>query len=159
MWLHLFMKEPAAAAFISRISLPSKSRTHKEGTLTSYCKVVNHLFETYAMDDVIEETDAKIMHYTPSADKKPIESTELLWSKALRCDRVYVEYVLKGIFIEDLHKSIRHIMGPYWESKKNATMQDLASHSTSLMHLKYDSQLTDSPNFSDHSSNLREKNT
>lgn len=157
MWLlHFFMKKPAAAALNSRISLPSKShRRHKEGTLTTYCEVVNYLLETYATDDVIAETDAEILRFTQPPTKSPTEYAEALWNKALRCDRVYDEYVLKGIFIEGLHESIRHSMRSYWGSRKNATVHDLARHATSLTNLQHGSRIPDVPRNMDRPNNRR----
>lgn len=42
----------------------------------------------YAIDDMIAETDEKIMKLTQLLKKTPIQHTELLWAKALRSSQV-----------------------------------------------------------------------
>lgn len=76
MWLlHFFMKKPDATAPNSRISLASKSRErYKEGTLTSFCEVVNYPLESYVTDDLIAEIDTKIMCYTQPVNKTPVST-------------------------------------------------------------------------------------
>lgn len=52
--------------------------------------------------------------------------------KALRCDLLYDEYVLKRIFTKGLHRSINHSMRSYRRSRKFPAVHDLARHATSL---------------------------
>lgn len=86
------MKRPAEAALNAHIALRPKShKSQKEGIVTSYCKVVNYLVETYETDDVIAEADADMMRFTLPSNKSPAEYAEGLCNKALRCDRVYDE--------------------------------------------------------------------
>lgn len=92
-----FTKEPAKGALSYRMCATKKSITHKEGTLTTYCQVVNYLLETSATDDVVSEVDADNM------DNKQLEniSTECysqrLWEKALRYGRVYKKSKQNGL--------------------------------------------------------------
>lgn len=83
------MQKQTVATLNSRIALSSNLRRgQKEGALTTYCKLLNYLLETYATNDVIAESDAEIMHYTQPPNKTPAGYTCLLWSKALHCDHV-----------------------------------------------------------------------
>lgn len=65
--------------------------------------MINYILETYATGDVMAETDARILTFLQLSNMTSTEHTEALWSKVLRCDPVYEECVLKGIFIERLH--------------------------------------------------------
>lgn len=100
LWLlHLFMKRSTAATRNVRLALRSKSRgSQKEYTVSTYCKAVNYSVEMYATDEVNAETDADMMHLTQPSNKSPTEYAEGLWNKALRCNRVYEEYMLKVYF-------------------------------------------------------------
>lgn len=63
----------------------------------------------YATNDVIVETDDDMMGFTQSSEKSPTEYSKAVWNRALQTDPFY-EYRLKGIFIEGLPESNRHIM-------------------------------------------------
>lgn len=78
---------------------------------------MNYLLETYVTDDVIAEINNDIMPYAQPVNKTPIEYAGILWSKALQCDCVYDDYVLKGIFIVGPIGSIRHSMHACWGSR------------------------------------------
>lgn len=59
------MKCLTAATVNAQIELQSKLHKHQRvGTVTSYSEAVNYLLDTYATDDVVSETDAKIMRFT-----------------------------------------------------------------------------------------------
>lgn len=73
-------------------------KLQKEGTVTSYCEAVEYLLGTYAMDDVLTETDAGMMGFTQPSSKSPTEYAEALWNKMPRCDKVYDKYEFKGTF-------------------------------------------------------------
>lgn len=45
---------------------------HKAGTLTNFCKWESYLVETYGNDDMIAETDEKVMRFTQSPNKTMI---------------------------------------------------------------------------------------
>lgn len=67
------MKQPAAAALNARIALNLKlHKRQKEGTETSCCKAVNCLLVSYAMNDLIAETDASIIRFTHLLNKSPM---------------------------------------------------------------------------------------
>lgn len=90
MWILHFMKKQAVTILDSRIALRFKSscKRQRERTLTLYCKMVNNSLETYATDDIISETDHKIMRFTQPWHRAPIANAELLWARTIRCDRV-----------------------------------------------------------------------
>lgn len=60
--LHFFMMKQAAFPLKSSRVLRARPwrRCQKEGTLTKYFELVNNFFETYSIDDVIDETDVEI---------------------------------------------------------------------------------------------------
>lgn len=90
------------------MALSSKScKFRKEGTLTGYREVINYLLVTYVTDDGIAEMDAEILQF---AQPMQTEYAEPLWRKKLHCNLVYDAFVLRGIYIEGLHSSIRHRM-------------------------------------------------
>lgn len=66
----------------------------------------------------------------------PSQYAEGLVTTFLRCRDVYAKYALKQIFIEDLDTSNRHNVREYWNSEKEASLYDLASHFTSLLRLQ-----------------------
>lgn len=102
-------------------TLKSPSKPLKEGPFTMYCEVVNYLLETYATNNPIDETTEKIMRFTQPLNNTPIEYNELLWSKALRYNLVYHEYVLNGNFTEALEDCIFHSMLSFWGLSKHWT--------------------------------------
>lgn len=114
-WLILlFMKLPTAVALNTGIVLKSKSHDrHQEGALTSYGEAVNQLLETYATEDVIAEANADMMQLTQPSNKLPAECSESLSNTVLRCERVYDEYLVEGIFTEGFSESIHHSTHSY----------------------------------------------
>lgn len=93
------MKSLATAALNAPIPLKFRSRERqKDGVSTLYCKAVNYLLETYSTNDEIGETEPDMMHINRMSNKPLIELAEELWNKVVRCDRLYEEYLLKGIF-------------------------------------------------------------
>lgn len=76
MWLFdFFLKKQTAAALNSRIALTFKSscKRQKEGTITTYCEIVNYLLETYAIVNVNSETDGEIMRFAQLLKKTAME--------------------------------------------------------------------------------------
>lgn len=102
MWfLHFFKMKQPAAPLTSKNTLRFKSsgERQKEKTFSTNCQVIMYLLATWAPDDVIDEAHAEIMRFTSLLNKTLIEYAELLRAKALRCFRVYDEYVLKNNFL------------------------------------------------------------
>lgn len=116
----LFMKCTTSAALNTCISLGSEfHKREDEGTFTSYCKAVNYFLAIYATDDFIADIDADIMLFNQPSNRVPKEYAEAVWNKALRCDWVNEEYVLKGVFIARLPEFIGHSMHSYWSIKNS----------------------------------------
>lgn len=97
------MKNLAAAEIDSSIVLCAKSlhKRQKEGTTTPYCKAVNHLLETHALDDVIVEINTEIMRSFQLVNKTPIDYAKLLCAKSFCGNRVHSEYVIKTNLSKD----------------------------------------------------------
>lgn len=114
------------------MSASEDNDAHKEGTLTPYCQVANYLHETYATDDVITEAEANIMIYKQPGTMSAVPYSATLWEKTLKCGRVYNESKLNGVFIEELHQSIRFSMENHWSANKTSTLQNLARYATYL---------------------------
>lgn len=68
--------------------------------LFSWMKVINHLPETYASDNVIEETETEMQNFKMLSNMTPKQYFETFCSRAFRCNQVYTKYTVKGIFVE-----------------------------------------------------------
>lgn len=66
----------------------------------------------------------------------PTLYAEALVTKSLRREEVYVEHVLKGIFIEGHQESVRHCMQSYLSTNAESTLYDLDRHETSISTLQ-----------------------
>lgn len=64
-----------------------------------------------------------------------IRYREVLLEKGLRDGRVYKEVVLKGVFTEGLHESVRFSTQTYCGARTDATLQSLTRCTTSLFKL------------------------
>lgn len=82
----------------------------------------NHLFETCATDNVISKTDAAWKRATEPPAFSQTQHAEALVAKSPRYLEVYYEYVLKGIFIKDLHESVHRGMPSYWSPHPGSTL-------------------------------------
>lgn len=107
-----------------------------------HCEAVNYLLETFTKYNIVSEIDDDIVQLTLVWNKFPMEFAEVLWIRALRRDKVYDEYVLKGIFIEALAEPVCHSMHSQWGSKIIAAVHELASQGTLLAQLHHGSRST-----------------
>lgn len=99
------MRALVAGTLDFRIAL--LSNVHKRGkkrTLTSYHEIMNYLLGTYATDEVIAEMDTEVLLITQPSDTSLMEYEGARWKNLLSSDFVYDEYVVKRIFIEELHR-------------------------------------------------------
>lgn len=64
--------------------------------------MANYLLKTHATQDVIAEAQAEILNFKYPARMSTLQYSEVLPEKALLCDRIYEELVLKRIFIWSL---------------------------------------------------------
>lgn len=76
-----FMKNPARAVFLYRMSDIEDSNTQKQKTLTDYCQVVNYLLETYASNDVFAKAEAEIMNYKQAEHQSRVWFSKTFWDK------------------------------------------------------------------------------
>lgn len=105
MWLLRFLIiKKVVSALKSRIEIREKSSCNcqKEGILIANCEVTSYLQKTYAPDDRVPESDAKIMRRTQPQDDTPIEYAQNLWANALSSLPKYKEYVLKAKLIKGI---------------------------------------------------------
>lgn len=71
-FLHIFIECPAAAALNACMALRAPShKLEKEGASTPYCEAVNNFLQTYAMYDVIVETDANMIRFRQPLSVSP----------------------------------------------------------------------------------------
>lgn len=89
------------------------------------------------------------MLFTQPSNISPVEYAKALWNKGLRGDMLYDESVLIGILSEGLSKYICCSTCPYWRSKNNATVHDLARHASSKAKLQNGSWNTDATHLYD----------
>lgn len=90
------MNRASAAALKEPVSLKSKwHKRQKEDTVTSYCEAVNNGLATYTTQDIMDEAYNGMMQFTQPSNKSPTKYSEALWNKAITCNRVYDENVLK----------------------------------------------------------------
>lgn len=86
----LLLKVTAPAALNARTALKPKLHKREENdTITSYCKAVNYMLETYATDNAVAETDTDMMQFIQLSNKKPKGHSKPLWNKVLKSDREY----------------------------------------------------------------------
>lgn len=100
---------------------------------------VIHVSALYRRADVILESDLDMMWTIAPSTKKPMEYAEAAWSKALRCNRIIDEYVLRDIFVTKLPESICHSSSSCWVCKGDPIIHDLAPHIISMAKLQHGS--------------------
>lgn len=61
--------------------------------------------------------------------------SDTLWGTTIRCELVYNNSGLKGMFVEELHHPARFPMANHWGADKNITLQNLVRYATSLFTL------------------------
>lgn len=104
MWLFssYLMRKSAPAAITSHLSSKAKLSHYsfKERLLKTYSKVVNHLIETYAADDMIAETDREVAGFLQPPNMSPLQLVNDLWlqdSKVpTRLQQEYPQQRLRG---------------------------------------------------------------
>lgn len=103
----------------------------KEGMLTTYIQVVNHLLETQASNNKIAKSDREIVRFTQPTNTSLLHYADALMMRTLRCPQLYVEYVLKGPFLEGLQSSIRHNRASFLSHDEHAALQNFPYEVTS----------------------------
>lgn len=131
LWLLHFLKYPTAVTLNARNALKKVAQASKKCTVSLCGKAVSYLLKT-CETNVIAEMHADIMHFTHLSSTSTAEYANAPWNKLLQCNRVYDDYVLKGIFIEGLFGTGCPSYHLYSGSKKVATEFYMARNATSL---------------------------
>lgn len=81
-----FYEKAAAAALTAHLSLKSRLShgSAKEGMLTSYVQVVNHLLDTFATDDINAAAGPEEVRLTHPKIMSPLQFADAQWMRALR---------------------------------------------------------------------------
>lgn len=129
----------AADSVNSLILILSELRKNcKVETMTSSYKLVKYLLKTHGTDDAITEMSSKILQFTQPSHMALTWYAEALGNEELLCSCLFDKYVREGIFIKELHESIRHRMNWYQIPKKNASLHDFVCYdATSLKKLQH----------------------
>lgn len=139
MWLApFFRKEIAEVALTACLSLKLllSYSSIKEGTLTSYVQVENHILDIQAPDNITTEVDTKVVRFTQLTDMSPLQYADTFLMKTLCCPQVFDEYILKETFTECAKFSIRCCRRSFWINNKHAALRKLAYDSPSLTKLQ-----------------------
>lgn len=139
---HLFMNKTASTMLNARICAEGTDKKYRRSAsgetrfFTSYSQVVRFLLKKYSGDEVIAETEFEIKHSAQLSSMTPFKYAEELESKTFLCEEVYQKCIFNLIFIKGLNVSILHSMQEFWDSKKDASLHNLAYHATSLLRLQ-----------------------
>lgn len=93
--------------------------------------MVSYLLQIYATNNIIAEAEAAKFRYIHLSTMSPALNAEAV-AKSLRYGDLYEENVVKEVFIEDLHQSVRHCMRSYYSTHAKSAFHDLARHAMSL---------------------------
>lgn len=127
-----FSWKPANAALWHPLIADKKSHQQRD-RLTTYCYVVNYLFKTYGTNNFIAEAEVEILNFKEPFEMFAVQYFQALREKAIWCGMVYNKQILNTIFTEGLHTFNRYSLCTYWGANRNATLQNLARHATSLV--------------------------
>lgn len=94
---------------MARIAFPTETAESKERCLTSFSTTEEYLLRQFARDDNIATVHANILKIK-QASLTATKYAQKLWRKTLRCGPVYNEKILKGVFVEGVHRSICRIL-------------------------------------------------
>lgn len=70
--------------------------------------MVNYLLQIYVSKKVVAKADAAPTRYTQLPSMSTPQYAEALVTESARYGEVYGKYMLKVIFIEGFHESVRH---------------------------------------------------
>lgn len=108
------MKGSSAAVLSARFYVASSSSSNtnraEEEMFRTYPKVIKYLLKMYVTDDFISENNATLTRYAQPPAMLQTKYAEGLVTRSLGWREFCDEDVLKGIFIEEFHGSVRHSM-------------------------------------------------
>lgn len=87
------------------MELRTETAKSKEGRLTSFYAIVNYLLKQFATEDNIATVEADIWDFRQGS-LTATGYAQQLWKKTLTCGSIYNEKILKGLFVEGVHRSI-----------------------------------------------------
>lgn len=87
----------------AHVTLPTESSKEEEWSLTSYFAILNYMLKRYATDDNIVTANADIRTFEQQ-DMTAIQYAWQIWTKKLRCIRIYTDKMIKHLFIEIFSK-------------------------------------------------------
>lgn len=112
-WIQpFFIKKPESASLHSRAGLPSKSHKHCKGGRWLDTAKQSTAFGKFTIQAglLLKWSPKFIVSYRCVTWPTTREYSYVLWNKALCCDLVYDEYVLKAKAFEVLHRSMSFSM-------------------------------------------------
>lgn len=157
---HFFMNGSSAAALSARLCLQLASSSYTPttlwGLLRNYQKAVNYFPQTWATAEPIAETNATLKQYIQPSTMSPPQYAEALVTKPPRCEKSWDKYIMKGVFIEGFHESVRHSINSYWSVHAGALYYDLARLATYLRAQQKGTEASSDKGY-DHSRNSRQR--
>lgn len=105
--------EKMARCLNARLFLEHKVRTRMISSrniakMTTYPQFVNYLLCTYATDESKADTMIEITTFTQTQNKTPLQDSEELKAKALRCQDKYEEQDMNNFLNKRLEKSLKY---------------------------------------------------
>lgn len=120
-----------------------------------YPQLVKYLLQTYATNEIMEDTKKEIATITQLFNRTPLQYTEELVSKTLCCGDVYDVQDCNEIFITELNKSIRQSMRGYSATSTTASVHNKAFHATSHLKLQEERRTMHSTNMVSNKNQIR----
>lgn len=136
MWLFRNYLAGALEAVIkAQVGRPTENTNSKEGCITSFSAIVNYLLRWFATDYYIAKINADIQN-TKQNIVTVSDYSQNLWKETLKGGSVYSKKILKGLFIESMHRSIFLTLHQWRSEYKNASTKDFVLNGRSFTDLQ-----------------------
>lgn len=99
------MSGPVEYAMKACVKLLSETVNVQRGCLTLYSAFVTYLLKRYTTDDNIEAVNADIETLKAQC-LTALDYAQKLWTNTLKCESVFIENMLKVLFVEGANKLI-----------------------------------------------------
>lgn len=127
----------------------------KRCTVTTYWEAMNYLVQKYATDDVISETDPKMMGFSQQQKNTTIRYIHVLFlGQGPVLGSPNKEYMPERNLIEGLPDFIFQIMCSFWACNKQVALQYLLLYKSFLTNLQKFSRTGETTRSSDRLRNL-----
>lgn len=123
--LKLHHSVPVDSVIKARVELPTATAKEHKGFLTFYAIIVIYLREQHATAHNVSIFDADMQTFKVQG-LRVADCTQQIWTKTLSYGSVYVERMLKDLFIEGVNKSIYQTDCQWWSGHRSASLEDLA---------------------------------